>query len=125
VGKIPTKLKAALLTRSQDVYLVFELPKEIPLLLLSLSLSIPFQKSWHSARSTQVVDHLVPNRILRLFEFQGERERGSFLFSKACKSLYRRRFKETEDAPLAAYFPLRKLSSCYPMPLDEAVEYLI
>jgi len=32
------------------------------------------------------------------------KERGrSFLFSKACKSPYRRRFKEIEDAPLAAY----------------------
>jgi hypothetical protein len=26
----------------------------------------------------QVADHLIPNRILRLFEFQGERERGKF-----------------------------------------------
>jgi hypothetical protein len=43
------------------------------------------------------------NQVLGFFEFQGERERGSFLFSKACKSLCRRRFKEIEDAPLAAY----------------------
>jgi hypothetical protein len=36
-------------------------------------------------------------------EFGEEREGGSFLFSKACKSLYRRRFKIIEDAPFAAY----------------------
>jgi hypothetical protein len=34
----------------------------------------------------------------------GKERGGSFLFSKACKSLYRRRFKEIEDAPLAAYY---------------------
>jgi len=50
-----------------------------------------------------VVDHLVPNQVLGFFEFFRERDRGSFLFSKACKSLYRRRFKEIEDAPFAAY----------------------
>jgi hypothetical protein len=33
----------------------------------------------------------------------GKERRESFLFSKACKSLYRRRFREFEDAPLAAY----------------------
>ena len=62
----------------------------------------------------QVADHPVPNRILRRFEFQGERERGSILFSKACKSLYRRRFKEIEDAPLAAYmfFATIRLKRC-------------
>jgi len=32
----------------------------------------------------------------------GKERGGSFLFSKACKSLYRRRFKEIEDAPFAA-----------------------
>jgi hypothetical protein len=32
-----------------------------------------------------------------------EKERSSFLFSKACRSLYRRKFKEIEDAPFAAY----------------------
>jgi hypothetical protein len=53
---------------------------------------------------TQVADHhLVPNQVMRAFEFQGKERGGSFLFSKACKSLYRRRFKETEDAPPAAY----------------------
>jgi hypothetical protein len=41
--------------------------------------------------------------MLRIFEFQGEREREKFLFSKACKNLNRRRFKEIEDVPLAAY----------------------
>jgi hypothetical protein len=50
-----------------------------------------------------VADHLVPNQVLGFFEFQGERERGRFLFSKACGSLYRRRFKEFENAPFAAY----------------------
>jgi len=45
-----------------------------------------------------------PNQVLGFFEFFREREKGgSFLFSKACKSLYRRRFEEFEDAPLAAY----------------------
>jgi hypothetical protein len=40
-------------------------------------------------------------RFLGFFEFfRGKRGGGSFLFSKACKSLYRRRFKEIEDAPL-------------------------
>jgi hypothetical protein len=34
----------------------------------------------------------------------GKERGGSFLFSKACKSLNRRRFKEIEDAPRAAYF---------------------
>src|SRR6476646_9093753 len=40
----------------------------------------------------------------RFFKFFREREKGgSFLFSKACGSLYRRRFKEFENAPFAAY----------------------
>jgi hypothetical protein len=51
----------------------------------------------------QVADPLVPNRILRLLNFREKERGGSFLFSKACKSLYRRRFKEIEGAPLAAY----------------------
>jgi hypothetical protein len=44
-----------------------------------------------------------------------EKERGGrFLFSKACKSLYRRRFKEIEDAPLAAYKDLHdKSARCF------------
>jgi hypothetical protein len=47
---------------------------------------------------------LVPNQVLVFFEFFRERETGKFsIFSKACKSLFRRRFRETEDAPLAAY----------------------
>jgi hypothetical protein len=50
-----------------------------------------------------VADHLVPNQILGFFEFQGEREREVFLFSRACRSSSRRRFKEIEDAPFAAY----------------------
>jgi hypothetical protein len=50
-----------------------------------------------------VADHLVPNQVLGFFEFFREREGKEFLFSKACKSLYRRRFKEIEDAPFAAY----------------------
>jgi hypothetical protein len=61
------------------------------------------QKAVPTAWPTQVVDHLVPNRILRLFEFQGERERGKFFVFKGLQSLNRRRFKEIEDAPLAAY----------------------
>jgi hypothetical protein len=56
-----------------------------------------------TAWPTQVVDHLIPNQVLGFFEFFRERERGSFLFSKACKSLYRRRFREFEDAPFPAY----------------------
>jgi hypothetical protein len=52
---------------------------------------------------TQVADHLIPNQVLGFFEFFREREGGSFLFSKACESLYRRRFREFEDAPFAAY----------------------
>jgi hypothetical protein len=40
----------------------------------------------------------------RAFFNSSVKERGgSFLFSKAYKSLYRRRFKEIEGAPLAAY----------------------
>ena len=42
-------------------------------------------------------------RVQEFSEFEEEREGGSFLFSKACKSLYRRRFKEIGDAPFAAY----------------------
>jgi hypothetical protein len=34
-----------------------------------------------------VADHLVPNQVLGFFEFQGEREGGFCLFSKACKAL--------------------------------------
>jgi hypothetical protein len=63
---------------------------------------LSFQKAGNSAWPIQVVDHLVPNRILTLL-IQGERERGKFLFSKACKNLYRRRFIEFEDAPCVAY----------------------
>jgi hypothetical protein len=55
-----------------------------------------------SAWPTQVADHLVPNQVLGFFEFFREREGGRVLFSKACKSLYRRRFRKTEYAPLAA-----------------------
>jgi hypothetical protein len=44
-----------------------------------------------------------PEPDFETFEFQEERERGSFLFSKACESLYRRKFKKIEDAPFAAY----------------------
>jgi len=47
--------------------------------------------------------HLVPNQVLAFLNSSGKERGGSFLFSKACKSLYRRRFKEIEDAPLAAY----------------------
>jgi len=40
----------------------------------------------------------------RLFlKFFKERKEGSSLVSEACKSLYRRRFKEIEDAPFVAY----------------------
>jgi hypothetical protein len=65
-------------------------------------LPLSFLKKPHSACPTHVADHLVPNQVLGFFEFFRERERGRFLFSKACKSLYRRRFKVFEDAPLAA-----------------------
>jgi hypothetical protein len=73
-----------------------------------------FQKAG-SAWSPQVADHQVPNQVLGFFEFFREREGGSFLFSKACKSLYRRRFKEIEDAPFAAY-PLFLSFCIYPLP---------
>jgi len=43
----------------------------------------------------------------------GKERGGSFLFSKACKSLYRRRFKEIEDAPLAAYKDSAVLSESF------------
>ena len=40
-----------------------------------------------SAWPIQVADHLVPNRILRLFEFQGERERGEvFCFQRLARA---------------------------------------
>jgi len=45
-----------------------------------------------------------PEPGFRLFGIlHGKRDRGSFLFTKACKSLYRRKFKRIEDAPFAAY----------------------
>jgi hypothetical protein len=44
-----------------------------------------------------------PEPGFRLFEFQGERERGKFSVFKGLQRPYRRRFKETEDAPLAAH----------------------
>jgi len=52
---------------------------------------------------SKIADHLVPSQVLGFFEFFREKRGGSFLFSKACKSLYRRRFKEFEDAPFAAH----------------------
>ena len=61
-----------------------------------------FQKA-NPAWPTQVADHLVANQILGFLNFREKERGGSFLFSKACKSLYRRRFKEIEDAPLAAH----------------------
>lgn len=35
--------------------------------------------------------------------FRKKREGGTFLFSRACKGLYRRRFKEIEKCAAAAY----------------------
>jgi hypothetical protein len=70
--------------------------REVPFLSSSFSPSLPSpQKADHplSAWPPQVADHLVPNQVLGFFEFQGKREGGSFLFSKICKSSYRRRFK--------------------------------
>jgi hypothetical protein len=58
-----------------------------------------------------MVDHPVPNQVLGSFEFFREREGGRFLFSKACKSVYRRRFTEFEDAPSAAYKDLHNKSA--------------
>jgi hypothetical protein len=50
----------------------------------ALSLSPKSLSAW----PTQVADHLVPNRILRLFEFQGEREREKYsVFKGLQKSL--------------------------------------
>jgi hypothetical protein len=63
--------------------------------------SFPFKKP--EFQSLRMADHLVPNQVLGFFEFFRERERGRFLFSKACKSLSRRRFKEFEDTPFATY----------------------
>lgn len=61
-------------------------------------------KSQHFRMAAQVADHLIPNQVLGFFEFFREGKRGgNFLFSKACKSLHRRRFKEIEDAPPAAH----------------------
>jgi hypothetical protein len=68
-----------------------------------ISLSPKSRKTHTPPWLTQVADHLVPNQVLGFFEFFREREGKEFLFSKACKSLYRRRFKEIEDAPFAAY----------------------
>jgi hypothetical protein len=68
----------------------------------ALALSLSPQKAvphW----PPQVADHLVPNQVLGFFEFFRKREGGSYFFSMACKSLNRRRFKEFEDAPIAAY----------------------
>jgi hypothetical protein len=64
-----------------------------------------FPKSQTPHSRPQVADHLVPNRILGLFEFREKERGGRGLFSKACKSLYRHRFKEIEDAPLVATIP--------------------
>jgi hypothetical protein len=48
--------------------------------------------------------HWSRTRSQEFLEFGEEREGGRILFSKAYKSLYRRRFKNIEDAPLAAYY---------------------
>jgi hypothetical protein len=58
-----------------------------------------------------VADHLVPNRILRLFEFQGERERGKF---SVFKGLQKPLSAQIQDAPLAAYmfFATIRLKRC-------------
>jgi len=50
-----------------------------------------------------VADHLVQNQVTDVLNFRGKREGEGFFFSKACESLYRRRFKNIEDAPFAAY----------------------
>jgi hypothetical protein len=50
-----------------------------------------------------VADHLVPNQILGFFVFFRERERGKVSVFKGLQKLYRRRFKNIEDAPFAAY----------------------
>src|SRR5215475_10865098 len=51
-------------------------------------------------------------RSQAFFNFREKERGGSFLFSKACKSLCRRRFKEIEDTPLAAYFIATDQKSC-------------
>src|SRR5882724_10132872 len=66
-----------------------------------------FRRPGDSHGLTQVVDHLVPNQVRGSFESLGESEGEVFcfqMFSKACKSLFRRRFKKLEEAPLAAYY---------------------
>jgi hypothetical protein len=47
------------------------------LIIVSSPLSLSKKPTPHG-RPRWPADHLVPNRILRLFEFQGERERGKF-----------------------------------------------
>jgi hypothetical protein len=53
--------------------------------------------------AAQMADHRVPNQIRGFLISGRKREGGSFPFSKACRSLHRRRFKEIEDAPFAVY----------------------
>jgi hypothetical protein len=51
-----------------------------------------------------VVDPLVPDQVSGFFETAGEREREEEVyFQRLGKSLCRRRFRDTEDAPFAAY----------------------
>jgi hypothetical protein len=56
---------------------LYEVRRTLTVRGLDLSLS---QKAEipHSAWSTQVADHLVPNQVLGFFEFFRERERGKF-----------------------------------------------
>jgi hypothetical protein len=44
-----------------------------------------------------------PNQVLGFFEFFRERESGKCFVFKGLQKPYRRRSKEIEDAPLAAY----------------------
>jgi hypothetical protein len=52
---------------------------------------------------TQVADHLVPNQVLGLFEFQGEREREKFFVFKGLQKPLSAQIQGNEDAPFAAY----------------------
>jgi hypothetical protein len=55
---------------------------EFPVAVRPLSVSQKAENPLISAWPTQVADHLVPNQVTDVFEFQGERERGKFFVFK-------------------------------------------
>jgi hypothetical protein len=82
-------------------------------ILLSLFPKKP--KSRNSGWPTQVADHLVPNRILRFFGFQGERERGKFFvfkgLQKPLSAQIQSNLKMRRSPPTSQRQPLRVISS--------------